>query len=120
MKIEIEYDEVARIRKYNEDLLKENERLQKELKSLKKDELRKSAMMFAVKMFEDYQNKVFKELGFEQSGFQNIEIDSLLLRKHFDKEICEPIKFTIGASVTNHYKKAFMRLGIDTDANNNL
>lgn len=117
MKIEIELQEIESIKKGNDSLKKEIEKLKIELKSLDKEELRKQAVDLSRQMFENVVHRVFKELGFEKPFTLSNDINFRQLEHWLGKDwwVHQDLEVEIGATITNKFKRAFLKLGIKTE-----
>lgn len=115
MKIEIEFEEVEALKKTilsHESTIRE---LKKELRKLSKEELESAAYSLAEKLASKYISKIFQTLGFDKESWFNNAIDfgdnqisSLRSMELKDLDI------TIGANITEKFRKAFLRIGIKT------
>lgn len=116
MKIEIELNDLESLRKENQDLKKSNEELKLKLISLNEDELKKHAIGLSRSMFGSVMNRIFTELGFEDSICLS-DIDFGELEHYLGKNwwCSEKINVVLGANITNQFRKAYLRIGIKTE-----
>lgn len=110
-----EYDAMRNeIKKQKEEIKK----LEGKLNQLSEDKLRSDAIQLSYKLMEDYMSAIFEKLGFE-SRFDATHVESNLehwLGKFWWRS--DRIKFTIGATVTEEFRKAFLNIGIITKKEN--
>lgn len=78
--------------------------------------MKKQANDLARKMFGDVMHRVFDELGFEDRIWLN-DIDFGNLQHYLGKNWwnSDRLDITLGATVTNHFKGAFLKMGVKTD-----
>jgi hypothetical protein len=113
MKVEIELQELQKLKTNILILEEDKEKLQRKIKELNEDELIRKAVDLSWRLFANYQNAVFEKLGFEQKEIITIETTADL-----KKELgvswwnSERLKFNLGAIVTNEYRKAFLKIGV--------
>lgn len=116
MKIEIEFEEVESLKKSIEKQKAEIESLENELKSLDNKQLKQDSTDLAKQMFDNVLLKVFEKLGFDKrtSILDNISFREL---EHYNGTNWwqhQDLKVTIGATITNEFKRAFLNMGIKT------
>lgn len=113
MKIEIEFEEVERLKRSIEVLQREKGELETKLKSLNESELKKQATSLAMKIFHDVMNRVFEKLGFEGRMNPN-EINFSNLEHYLGKSwyTSERLHIELGATITDQFRCAFLSMGI--------
>lgn len=120
MKIEVEFKEVESLRKDISTLHKEKRELEEKLNSLNETELKKKATDLARKMFGDVMHRVFTELGFEDRTWLNdVDFGSLEHYLGSDWYNSDRLKIELGVTITNHFKGAFLRMGVKTNEDKN-
>lgn len=119
MKIEIELSELESLRRETERYKKECEQLEEKLKSLSEYELKQDAVRLGEKMFSDYMTIVFNKLGFDDWDRSVVTIKDDLQRHLGKSWFMNPdrVDFEIGATVTSKFKRAFIKLGIVPETN---
>lgn len=116
MKVEVELGEIENLKNQISILEKENQKLSQRIQNLDEKKLMKDAVHLAEKMFNDVIHEVFSRLGFSKEqcpdyyGFCKLE-DRLGERWWNSKRL----KVTIGATITNEFREAFLKLGIKTE-----
>ncbi len=117
MKIEIEYEEVERLKTKISDLEKDRDELSKKLQSLDEVTLRNNAVSLAEKMFRSVFSTVCEKLGFPCSNIRWSDMSFHELEHWLGKNWWESEKLTVdvGATITTHFKNAFLHLGIKTE-----
>jgi hypothetical protein len=112
MKIEIELEEVERLR----EQLKRNEIHIKELEEFidKMDEkaLYERAVKTSFRLFNDYMVCIFKHLGFDWADVQMDNVRHWLGEHWWDSE---RLYVEIGANISNKFNRAYMNIGIHTE-----
>jgi len=120
MKIEIDLEEVERLREGIKMRDLHVKSLEARIEQLNKQELERKAFELAKKIFQKFMNKVFTSLGFEDRGASwercvEFPDDGMFnINKHWFEEH-QKINVHIGANISDNYRTAFMRLGIDTN-----
>lgn len=133
-KIEIDKDELFEIQLQNKRLINENQELKDKIISLDEKRLKKESEENAIKLTELYLHQAFKQL-FLSLGFNDCGTgvyDPVLSKqdnlKHWlgcdwwdYKNIPgKELKIELGACMSENFKKAFLRLWIDTSLNENI
>jgi hypothetical protein len=115
MKIEIELEEVERLKHRLHTTQEELKELKFKLKSLSEDELKKQAVRLSYRLFQDYMKATFERLGLGE--WEGTLVINNNLEHWIGKEwwTSERVSFEIGAEVTTKIKRAFLRIGIITD-----
>jgi len=113
MKIEIEFEEVDRMKREIAELKARNLELHSQLSELDKDKLEEKAVILSMKMFENVMGRVFEELGFKDRTCVD-DINFIKLKRNLGSNWWESLKLEvkIGASITNKFRVAFIGLGI--------
>ena len=117
MKVEVEYYEIENLQKENAELRKENQELNERLNMFNPDQLEKEQIELAQAMFTSVLERVFIDIGYT-SSLKEPNIDFTYLQYKLGKQWYDSPKLdiTVGASISNKFKKAFIDLGIDTDS----
>lgn len=116
MKIEIELEEVERLRSQLQQREIEVNELKEKIKELSEPELNQKAVKLSYRLFDNYMATVFKHLGFEEWSRNSVIIKDDL--EHWiGKEWwnSDKITFEVGANVTTKFKTAFLSIGIITE-----
>ena len=116
MKIEIELEAVESLKREISMLQTDKRELEEKLKSLDESELKKQANDLARKIFCDVMHRVFDELGFEDRIWQN-DVNFGNLQHYLGNSwtSSERLNIELGATITNQFKGAFLRMGIKTE-----
>lgn len=116
MKIEIEFEEVERLRSQNTALEDKIAELKNKIQELKPDFLEERAIDLANQMFEEMTTAVFEKLGFDKKvmTFQkSIEFDCAILYKTGNRWWKhKDIQVNIGANISKEYRRAFIQIGL--------
>lgn len=119
MKIEIEFQEVERLRDEVRTQAGTIIQLKEELKSLDKKEIENKAVYLSMELFVEYMNLTFEKLGFkgDSMGFDKAvifpeNVNHWLGKQWYKKR--DEIKVTLNAFITEEYRKAFLNMGIIT------
>ncbi|MFH2144235.1 MAG: hypothetical protein ABIJ97_17545 [Bacteroidota bacterium] len=117
MKIEIEIEEIEKLKRTINELYAKNSALEGKIEQLKPVELKQKAVMLALNLTGTYLNATFKALGF------NEKIDSLdyvfQLNENFndllDARVWEfpALDVKLNIHITEAMKNAFIKIGID-------
>jgi len=113
MKITIDLEEVEALRKKIRNLESEKRELELKITNLDEKVLIDKAVRLSKRLFTQYIDLIFEKLNFDQKADNSVSIDDLehyLGADWYNQR--EKIKMTIGADITNHYKTAFLRLGV--------
>jgi hypothetical protein len=114
MKIEIELEEVERLREQIKRLETEVERHENYRKNNSEEEYRRKAEMLGKTYLDCSLSRIFKELGFE--SYSPIEFDGSFNRWHNSKWWEEEdLKINLGAEVTQSFARAFIKIGFNVD-----
>lgn len=126
MKIEIEFEEVEALRKQIATKDEQIEKLTNYLQSLDSDTLKKQAVDLSKIMFHDYMESVFRHLGFKDNGKQlRSKRDSIVFEDNIEHWLgkswydSDRLTVNLGANISKHWRRAFLRLGIKTTPTNN-
>lgn len=115
MKVEVELQELEKLRTQITKLSRENDALHNKLKELSELQLREAAVELSYNLFDSYMESVFKNLGFEKWIRQSVQIDKSLianLGKNWFQH--ENIEFKINARICKDFKAAFLSMGVLT------
>lgn len=116
--IQIELQELDSIREELNSLKLENRDLKAKLSKLDEDRLYSDATQTAMNLFNETMSRVFKELGFDPElsycGVDMIKLQNCL-GKDFNKN--DRLTVTVGATVANNFRKAFVVMGVKFDEN---
>ena len=118
MKIEIEFEEVERLKYKINSLTKDNSELEERLKSVSEVELHNEAVQIAQKMFTLIIEKVYIELGFTYDQYSTksfAEMEHWLGEKWWEST---QLSVELGAYITKDFKGAFLALGIKPNIKN--
>jgi hypothetical protein len=108
MKIEIELEEVERMRSQIEYLGSEINKLNESLSELNENELHRKYKSASMKMTREYLNHILKKVGFINSEFiTSWTYDDIFTR---DGEIKQDIEFNISVSILENCAKAFVQV----------
>lgn len=116
MKVEVELGEIENLKNQISILKKENQKLSQIIQNLDEKKLKEDAVYLAEKMFVDVINTVFSRLGFakDESIYYN-DFNKLQERLGERWWSSERLDVTMGATITNQFREAFLRLGIKTE-----
>ena len=116
MKVEVELGEIENLKNQISILEKENQKLSQIIQNLDEKKLKEYAVYLAEKMFVDVINTVFSRLGFakDESIYYN-DFNKLQERLGERWWCSERLDVAIGATITNQFREAFLRLGIKTE-----
>jgi len=115
MKIEIELEEVERLKSQLQQREKEVNELEKKLKEFSEPELKQKAVRLSYRLFDSYMATVFKHLGFDEWEKNRVVfMDNLEHWIGKDWWNSDRISVELGANVTTKFKKAFLSIGIVT------
>ena len=116
MKIEIEFEEVERLRSQNTALEDKVSELKNKIQELNPEFLEERAIDLANQMFEEMTTAVFEKLGFDKKvmTFQkSIEFDRAILYKTGNKWWAnKELHVNVGANISKEYRRAFIRIGL--------
>lgn len=122
MKVEIEYEDLLKLNKKQEELEYKIRCLEHDSKILLSqtsvEENEKKIINLAFLLFENYLQSLFKKLGFLNNGnFQSPILQTSDLNHWIGKRWynSERIEFVIGANVSNKWRNAFLNIGILTN-----
>ena len=121
MKIEIDFEDVERLKRDIKFKNEEIEKLKAELKSLDKDKLYQDAYDMAEILASKYIHLILISIGFKDSQdyahftSNSIRFDRKFLVYNLGKnwyDMKEKLNIEVGATITNTFKKAFVKIGI--------
>jgi hypothetical protein len=114
MKIEIEYEDVERIRQELAFAQQEIQRLNKELDKRSDENVKRCATSLAGHMFDAAFTAIAKDLGMDYNGFgRGVEFSRIGEFDELEYQIVNPYKATVSATVSNEYRGLFVSLGFD-------
>lgn len=116
MKIEINLEDIESLKEQIKILQKDKHELELKLKSLDEEVLKQQALDLANKIFRDVLNRVFIELGFENTILDR-DIDFNNLQHYLGQTWwnSERLEIKLGANITNQFKGAYLSMGIKID-----
>tara|TARA_R110000868_G_C10700898_1_gene749102 strand:+ start:129 stop:494 length:366 start_codon:yes stop_codon:yes gene_type:complete len=116
MKIEIELHEIEKLKAKIKSLYVDNCNLKDKLKSLDEDKLRKDALDLAAHIFSSSVNRVFLELGFKDSEvWQPVNFAEFERILGVNWYSCERMQIDLGVEITSEMRRAFLRMGIQSE-----
>ena len=120
MKIEIEFGEVEALKQELMNKKRDLIELKEELDKLDPDKLKQKAVSLAKDLFSRYMSRVFEELGFEETYSYDdpFRVSSGTLEHWIGEDWYTSLKVEviIGASISNLWRRAFLRFGIKADS----
>lgn len=113
MKVEIEYEEIERLRFNVAESLRINKELADKLKSLNEDELKSQAEGLALELAKEYLVATFKSLGFADTTTRDIKFYEVgYYRKWLGNQWhdSENLKSIVSIHISNEYKAIFTKM----------
>lgn len=116
MKIEIEFEEVEKLKNEIINQQKYVKVLQEELAKLDPEKLREDAESLAYRMFDSYMTAVFEKLGFKNAWPQRSVHFEINIQQELGKAWynSERLKVNISAHVSNEFREAILSIGVQT------
>ncbi len=120
MKIEIELSEIEALRRDADNARKEVDSLRHQIEYMQKDNLESKAIRLGEYLCNEYLKGIFVALGFTLDGWDRKVVDLPSDYTMEGKWFKEPknVKVNLSASISEQFKKAFIRVGLDTDKMN--
>lgn len=119
MKIEIEFEEVQRLKLENQSQYIKIQELGEQLNSLNPTQLKSDAVGLAMDLFESYISSTFEKLGFEKpEGFYDRNVVAECGLQRLGKTSMfqsDKVQFTIEAKIANDFRRAYLRIGLITN-----
>lgn len=117
MKVEIELQELDRIREERNNYMKEADDLRKKLTDLDEKKLIARAEQLSYYLFDCYMEAVFRELGATHHWEAGSVVFTGDIRSRFQKDWwnCERLKVDVGAQIIGEFWAAFLRIGVNLD-----
>lgn len=113
MKIEIELQEVERLRTQVLEQDAEIQELREKLSEINEGELKQRAIKLSKRLLDGYLATVFEKLGFDIKSDGNVIYDDYLehyLGREWWKS--DRIKVGVGANICHEFRRAYLKIGV--------
>ena len=114
MKIEIEFEEVEKIRRYNKQMEEKLEELGEKLRSLEEPKIKERIVNGSKVLFRAYFEKVASELGMDPAAWESVRFDGLEHWVGAEWWKSDLIQVTLSANITSEWRSIFLSLGVKT------
>lgn len=114
MKIEIELEEVERLRRELRETKDQLRQAEEQLKAISPETMTRKAKSISIRLFEEYMEAAFAKLGFGPWQGQAVHFEYFIEQKLKNDPWwkSDQVKMNISAFVTDEFRDAFLRIGV--------